>query len=191
MRTCTVVSVMLVSVMAIAGAVVADDAGMFHSSSMAQAATGPHTPGTKAEFAFLAVQTRNSCGLQPATVMSYPATERIQGSCCTAMEWDHYQQQVRDLRAYHALTIIPGDPYDVSAALTKKLFAYADSIHLTGAQQRVYNRAMSITPEKGPCCCNCWRWHAFAGLSKYLIVHENFSAQEVARVIHLVDGCGG
>ena len=33
--------------------------------------------------------------------------------------------------------------------------------------------------------------HAFAGLSNYLIARKHFSAQEVASVIALVDGCGG
>jgi hypothetical protein len=185
-RAGIIFTVILVSVAAVVGALLVGNVRMFQfGPSIPSTATARAAPGTKAAFTYLAAQTSSNCTLQPATVKSYPDNVRIQGSCCSPMDWDHYREQVRDLRRYQAIAAIPADPYDVPAALAKALFAYGDSIRLTQAQQRVYRRAMSITPEKGPCCCTCWRWHAFAGLSKH------FSAQEVASVIALVDGCGG
>jgi hypothetical protein len=50
---------------------------------------------------------------------------------------------------------------------------------------------MQLTSEKGPCCCQCWRWHAFKGLAHYLIADKHYSSRRVANVIGLVDGCGG
>ena len=165
---------------------------LFHFGPSAPAAmASKYAPGTQAEFAYLSHQNSNSCGLQPSTVRSYADTVRIQGSCCNAMDWGHYQQQVLGLRAYRNLSIVPRDPYDISASLAKRLFTYESSVHLTRPQQAVYAHAMQIAPEKGPCCCKCWRWHAFKGLAQYLIVRKHFSAQRTATVIHLVDGCGG
>jgi len=150
-----------------------------------------YPPGTRAEFHYLSQQNSNSCGLQPSTVEGYDDTTRIQGSCCFGMEWSHYQNQTQGLRGYRALAQVPRDPYDIPGALAKQLFAYERSIHLTSAQQLVYQRALQIAPEKGPCCCACWRWHAFKGLAQYLIGREHYSARHVASVIGLVDGCGG
>lgn len=165
---------------------------LFHFGPSAPVAmASKYSPGTRAEFGYLSQQNSNSCGLQPSTVGSYADTARIQGSCCNPMDWGHYQRQVRGLRAYRALAEIPRDPYDIPAQLAKRLFAYEGSIHLSRAQQAVYDRAMQITPEKGPCCCKCWRWHAFKGLAQDLIVHKHYTAQQVATVIQMVDGCGG
>lgn len=165
---------------------------LFHFGPSAPAAmASKYAPGTRAEFAYLSHQNSNSCGLQPAAVQGYANTVRIQGSCCFPMDWVHYQQQIRDLRAYQDLAAVPRDPYDIPAGLAKRLFADESSIHLTRAQQSIYDRAMQITPEKGPCCCKCWRWHAFKGLAQYLIADRHYTARQVAKVIHLVDGCGG
>jgi hypothetical protein len=102
-----------------------------------------------------------------------------------------YRSQVSGLRGFHAPSEAPSDPYDVSAALAKKLLAYERAIALTPAQQTTYRRAMSMTGEHGPCCCPCWRWHAFAGLSKELIARRRWTAPRLARLISLLDGCGG
>jgi hypothetical protein len=107
------------------------------------------------------------------------------------MDWNHYQRQVMGLRAYHDIQQIPRDPYDIPAATAKELFNYDRSVHLSRRQQIIYERAMQLTSEKGPCCCKCWRWHAFEGLSRYLISQKHFTAHQVARVVSFVDGCGG
>jgi len=178
--------------MAIVVALLMGNVRMFHFGPSAPAAmASKYSPGTRAEYNYLSQQNSNSCGLQPSTVRSYADTVRVQGSCCNPMDWTHYQQQIRGLQAYRALSEIPRDPYDIPASLAKQLFAYEDSIHLTRYQLAVYDKAMHITSEKGPCCCKCWRWHAFKGLAQDLIVHKHYTAQKVARVIGLVDGCGG
>ncbi len=159
-------------------------------SAPAAAASG-FAPGTTAQFAYLAKQNSSTCGLDQSTVRSYADTARIQGSCCSDMDWGRYRGQVRDLRKYREIAQIPVDPYDIPAGLAKKLFGFEQSIKLTPAQQAVYKRAMHLAPEGAPCCCECWRWHAFAGLSKYLIVQKHFSAKQVANVVGLIDGCGG
>jgi hypothetical protein len=195
MRTNRIFGLVLVGTVAAIGALLVGNVRIFHFGHFGAAAPAAVAsrlvPGTRAAFAYLAKQTSNSCDLQPATVQSYPDRARIQGSCCSPMDWDHYRAQVRGLRMYSGMRQIPRDPYDISAALAKELFTDEASMHLTAAQQAVYNQAMSISPEKGPCCCKCWRWHALAGLSKYLIVRRHFGARQVASVVGLVDGCGG
>ena len=146
-RAGIIFTVIVVSVVAVVGALLVGNVRMFRfGPSIPSTATAHAAPGTKAAFTYLAAQTSSNCTLQPATVKSYPDNVRIQGSCCSPMDWDHYREQVRDLRRYHAIAAIPADPYNVPAALAKALVAYGDSIRLTQAQQRVYRRAMSITP---------------------------------------------
>jgi hypothetical protein len=192
-KTSTVIfSLAVATIVAVTGTLAMGNVRMFHFGAAAPSASASRLqPGTRAEFAYLAAQTSNNCSLQPATVGTYPDASRIQGSCCSPMDWGRYDEQVRGLQAYHDIPQVPKDPYDVSAALAKQLFTYEHGIHLTAAQQATYDQAMRMTPEKGPCCCKCWRWHAFKGLAGYLIVHRHFSAQRVASVIGLVDGCGG
>src|SRR4051794_34260868 len=85
--------------------------------SIPSTATARAAPGTKAEVTYLAAQTGSTCNLQPATVKSYPGNGRIQGSCCSPMDWDHDREQVRDLRRYHAIAAIPAL---VAGMLTKR-----------------------------------------------------------------------
>lgn len=153
--------------------------------------SSPYAPGSPAEFAYLSQQTSNACGLQQSTVLGYPDSIRLQGSCCDPMDMARYQSQVQDLRSYAAISAIVADPYDVPVALAKRLLGYEQSIRLTPAQQATFNRAMSKTDDHGPCCCHCWRWHTTTGLAKYLIVDRRFPAPEVTTVVDLVNGCGG
>lgn len=153
-------------------------------------AAAPAT-GSAAKFRFLAAQTSNSCGLQQSTVMSYADGQRIQGSCCNPMDMGKYSIQTRGLRQYAAITRIPQDPYDVPASLAKQLLGDDQAIHLNATQQGVYDQAMTMTKDKAPCCCHCWRWDATAGLAKYLISERSWRASDVAHVVDLVNGCGG
>ena len=50
---------------------------------------------------------------------------------------------------------------------------------------------MRQAPEKGPCCCHCWRWTAFQDLSSYLIAYRHWQAPPLAALIGNLDGCGG
>lgn len=150
-----------------------------------------YAAGTKEQFDFLSQQTSSSCGLQPTNVDGYSDDQRIQGACCSAMDFHRYQEQVEGLRQYSQIPQIPPDPYDVPASLAKELFNYQQTLQLTKEQQTVYDRATEISNEGGPCCCKCWRWYAFEGLAKFLITEKNWGAEQIAELWDLLDGCGG
>lgn len=86
---------------------------------------------------------------------------------------------------------IPADPYDIPAAPAQQLIGYRPALHLTAAQQRIYDTAMRLTPEKGPCCCRCWRWTAFQGFARYFISDRGWQVPGLAALISDLDGCGG
>lgn len=115
----------------------------------------------------------------------------IQGSCCSAMDFHRYKEQVEGLKKYADIEQIPKDPYDIEVSMVKQLLDYQQNIELTAEQQVVYDEAMKMSDEGGPCCCKCWRWTAFEGLAKYLISEHNFTAEQIAEVWDLADGCGG
>jgi hypothetical protein len=141
-------------------------------------------------FAYLAGQHSNRCDLQAAEIMRYPATMRMQGSCCSAMDAATYRRQLQGLRPYAQIPEIPANPYDIPAPLAQRLLSYRD-IRISANAQTVYDRAMGMTHEHGPCCCRCWRWEAFEGMSRYLIARRQWRAPQLARLIDAVDGCGG
>jgi len=147
--------------------------------------------GSNARFAFLARQNSNSCGLEPATLERMSNRMRLRGSCCFPMDLAAYKSQVRGLWAYRRFAVIPHDPYDIPVSLAKRMLAYDRTIRLSPEQSRVYSRAIRISRLGGPCCCHCWRWEAFRGLSEDLIVYHGWRAATVGRVIDLVEGCGG
>ncbi len=164
-------------------------AGMFFATRTLSAGRSGPPPSVK--FAFLARQTSNSCGLEPAALVKMPDRMRLQGSCCFPMNLAAYDVQVHGLRTYRRFAEIPGDPYDVPVSLAKRLLSYDRTVHLSRRQMGTYRQAMAMSHTKGPCCCPCWRWNAFRGLSKHLIADRGWRATEVARVIDLVEGCGG
>ncbi len=155
--------------------------------------TGAATPaaGTPARFTLLARQQSNRCSLQPGELMSYRPGQRLQGSCCSPMNQARYQHQVASLRRYAGIAQIPADPYDIPAGLAQRLIGYQQTIRLTSAQRGIYQAAMRLTPEHGPCCCQCWRWTAFQGLSDYLIAQRHWQARQLAALVGDLDGCGG
>ncbi|MAS35410.1 MAG: hypothetical protein CL610_15475 [Anaerolineaceae bacterium] len=147
--------------------------------------------GSEAAFSYLSAQRTNICGLQPEMVFDYSDDARLQGSCCSPMDLHRYQEQVEGLRPYADIPQIPEDPYDMPAALVKELLGYQASIQLTPQQQAVYDEAMTLSEEGGPCCCRCWRWYAFEGMGKYLITQQGWEAEALAALWSLTDGCGG
>jgi len=147
--------------------------------------------GTKEKFDYLSEQRSSSCGLQRETVLSYGDDSSIQGSCCSAMDLHRYQEQIGGLKKYSNLSVVPQDPYNIPVSLAKQLFDYQESVQLTDNQQKIYDEAMKMSHEGGPCCCKCWRWTAFEGQAKYLITKHNFSAEQTAELWDLEDGCGG
>jgi hypothetical protein len=150
-----------------------------------------HAATLKQRFAILSKHHSNKCGLRPEALDSIATNGRLQGSCCTAMNFQHYVAQIHGLRAYANEPVIPRDPYDISVRLAKRITAYADSIHLNHGQQAAYKQAMRLADEHGPCCCHCWRWTAFEGQAKYLIARRGYGAHRIAQIWDLEDGCGG
>ena len=118
-------------------------------------------------------------------------TDRLQGSCCSAMDFHRYTEQIEGLKKYSYIKEIPSDPYDIPVSLAEELLEYQKTIQLNTEQQAIYNEAVKLSHENGPCCCKCWRWYAFEGLAKYLITEYDFNAEQIAEVWDLEDGCGG
>lgn len=142
------------------------------------------------KFTMLSNANTNYCA--PANVLNSKADgERMQGSCCSKMDFHRYEEQIEGLKQYSSIDVIPSDPYDIEISLAKRLISYDKEITLTVQQQEVYEKAVGMSKEGGPCCCKCWRWTAFEGQAKYLITEYNFDEKQVAHVWELEDGCGG
>ncbi len=142
-------------------------------------------------FAVLGQRHSNECALRPRSIPSLAVNGRLQGACCTAMDFGHYVDQVRGLVRYRALAQVPVDPYDIPVSQARQLIGYARSISLTPGQQTIYKQAKTLSREHGPCCCHCWRWTAFEGQANYLITRLRYSAARIANVWDLENGCGG
>ena len=163
-------------------------------NSQSQPATHSFSVNTAlaAQFEDLSNQTTNSCGGGKAAVYGLPEEGRLQGSCCGPMDMHSYEEQVTGLKEkYSNYEIIPPDPYDVSAAWARQMIEYSDATTLSTEQQAIYNKAVELSGEGGPCCCVCLHWDAYEGLAKHLIINENFSAEQIAELWELSDACGG
>ncbi|RUW60705.1 hypothetical protein [Mesorhizobium sp. M7A.F.Ca.US.008.03.1.1] len=124
------------------------------------------------------------------SIAKMPVTARLRGSCCSEMERKRYARQVQGLTKYAAISEIPPDPYDIAAGVAQKVMPYYEAT-LSAGQQQAYQYAMDKSDEKGPCCCQCWRWKMYGGLAKFLIVEHTFSGEQVVDVWNLSNGCGG
>jgi hypothetical protein len=157
--------------------------------------TTPETPASAAStlrsrFDYLSHQQSNTCMLQPSGFASMAPNARLQGACCAAMVYKDYVKQIHGLANY-SHDLVPRDPYDISVSMARKLVAFNGKILLTNSQQEVYNRAMRMADEHGPCCCHCWRWNAFEGQAKALMVYRRYTSAQIAALWDLEDGCGG
>ena len=123
-------------------------------------------------------------------IATMPAISRIKGSCCSPMDLKRYSEQTDGLTKYRDIAMIPQDPYDILVATAQQATAYYD-MQLTGDEQKAYDYAMANSNEKGPCCCQCWRWKMYGGLAKYLIHEHGFTGKQIVDVWNLSDGCGG
>lgn len=115
---------------------------------------------------------------------------RLQGSCCGPMSEHRYREQLAGLSKYASLMLIPADPYDVRAGVAQQAMAWF-AVQLSGKEQSLYDEAMANSVEQGPCCCQCWRWHVYGGVGKYLIGEHAFTGRQVAAIWDLSNGCGG
>ncbi len=149
-----------------------------------------HVETLEARFAVLSAASSNQCSAMPDTILKQ-TQGRIQGSCCSPMNFHRYQEQIEGLKKYKSFEIIPEDPYDISVEHAQKLLLYQKDIQLTQEQQEIYDQAVQMSHEKGPCCCVCWHWYAYEGLAKHLITEEGFSAEQIAEIWDLSDACGG
>jgi hypothetical protein len=142
-------------------------------------------------FDFLKTHGNSGCtGEFLNSIATMPEGTRLQGSCCSEMERTRYKGQIAGLAQYSKIGDIPPDPYDIDAALARKLLSYYD-VTLTPEQQTAYDYAMANSDEKGPCCCRCWRWKVYGGLGKLLIREHGFDGKQLTAVWNLSDGCGG
>ncbi len=150
-----------------------------------------------AQFTALSSATSDQCaylGNQAAiynSVDSQPNSAYFQGSCCSPMDWNHYQQQIAGLKNYSGIPAIPQNPYNVSVVQVKQLLGYYKNITLNASQNATFNQAAPLTQDKSWCCCQCWAWYAHAGLAKYLIKNYNYNVSQIVTVTNLEDCCGG
>jgi hypothetical protein len=164
---------------------------------MGMASTGMSSSPTsrmslRQRFDYLSRQHSNNCGLQPSSFASMAAGTRFRGACCGPMDAKLYPDYVKQIHALakYDHSVVPSDPYNISVGLARRLVAFNDTILLTHAQQQVYDRAFPLARDHAPCCCHCWRWTAFEGQAKYLIARRRYTAQQVATLWGLDDGCG-
>ena len=144
----------------------------------------------EAKFAYLSNAGTNFCA-GPNIVDPMEGSDRLQGSCCSPMDFDTYVDLIEGLKKYEHVSVIPSDPYDISVGLARELLDYDKTYVLTSEKQTVYDNAMKMSSEGGPCCCKCWRWYAFEGQAKYLIKNLDYTEKQISEVWDLEDGCGG
>lgn len=144
-----------------------------------------------ARFEYLSQQGSNSCGGGKDVVNFLSEDGRMQGSCCGAMSMHSYEEQIESLKKYSKYKIIPPDPYDVEVSWARQMIEYGENTDLSDEQQALYDKAVAISHEGGPCCCVCWHWYAYEGLAKHLIINEGFSEEEIAEIWDISDACGG
>lgn len=157
--------------------------------------SGPAHAGTEANlrdrFEYLSQNGNSNCSRAfMDSIASMPPTMRLQGSCCGPMAEHRYREQVEGLQKYADVSLIPADPYDIPAGLAQQAMAWF-AVELSAEEQAAYDYAMENSDERGPCCCQCWRWQVYGGLAKYLIREHGFNGAQVAELWDLSDGCGG
>lgn len=142
-------------------------------------------------FEFLSKHGNSTCS--PAftdSIAKMSTVARLQGSCCSPMDRHRYGEQMEALKKYASIPEIPPDPYDIAAGGAQKAMSYFD-LALSPDEQKAYQYAMDNSDEKGPCCCQCWRWRVYGGLGKLLIREHRFSGEKLVEVWNLSSGCGG
>lgn len=165
--------------------------GMALSTQGSLAAEEADDHALKQRFEYLSKSGNSNCSRQfMDSIATMPGITRLRGSCCSPMDGHRYVEQVKGLRKYKDITMIPADPYDIPAGLAQQLMPHY-SVTLTAQEQAAYDYAMENSGEKGPCCCQCWRWHVYGGLAKYLIREHGLTGAQVAKIWDLSDGCGG
>lgn len=159
--------------------------------SVPRLAEAAETQTLDKRFEFLSTHGNSTCS--PAftdSIAKMSTVARLQGSCCSPMDRHRYGEQVEALKKYATIPEIPPDPYDIAAGTAQKAMGYFD-LALSPDEQKAYQYAMDNSDEKGPCCCQCWRWRVYGGLGKFLIREHRFSGEKLVEVWNLSSGCGG
>ncbi|MGF1623995.1 MAG: hypothetical protein ACFCVH_03855 [Alphaproteobacteria bacterium] len=154
-------------------------------------AMAEQTPAMTDRFEELSTNGNSNCsaGFTDA-IATMPAMSMLQGSCCSPMDLHRYLEQVAALAGYRDVAAIPPDPYNIPAGQAHRLMQYED-LELRPDEQSAYQYAMEKSDEKGPCCCQCWRWRVYGGLAKYLIREHGYTGDQIVEVWNLSNGCGG
>ncbi len=190
-RRWLVVGLLAVTVVATSAAV---SVWQMYGSTTSASHAESTTLGTamEAKFEFLSTHGNSSCSQAfIQSISSMPDGMMLQGSCCTAMNRATYARQLAGLRTYSAIPQVPPDPYDIPASLAKQLLTYDSTIKPSATEQATLDAAVAASNEHGYCCCRCWRWSVYEGLSKYLVREHGFSAMQITEVLNNSDGCGG
>ncbi|PJE64542.1 MAG: hypothetical protein COU90_01740 [Candidatus Ryanbacteria bacterium CG10_big_fil_rev_8_21_14_0_10_43_42] len=149
-----------------------------------------------AKFEDLSQNGNSSCsGGFKESIAAMPSEAHLKGSCCSPMSLHRYSEQVEGLEKFKSvpgqdINLIPNNPYDIEVGLAQEFIGYYDLI-LTPEEQAAYDYAMLNSNERGPCCCQCWRWYVYGGLGKYLIQNHGFTGEQLTELWNLSDGCGG
>lgn len=152
----------------------------------------PEKKALEEKFNYLSSHGNSSCsGDFYNSIPQMSDNQRLQGSCCSPMVLSKYEEQIEGIKKYKDIPQIPSDPYDIPAKLAKELLNYAKTITPTADEQIILDKAVADSPEKGYCCCKCWRWYVYEGLSKYLVRNQHFTSQQITDVLANSDGCGG
>lgn len=145
-----------------------------------------------AQFDFLSKNGNTNCSSSfISSIPSMPDDAYLRGSCCSAMNWDKYKEQIDGLKKYGNIPQIPSDPYNIPVKLAKELLQYNTTIIPTKEEQKILDDGAMGSEEKGFCCCKCWRWDVHEGLSKFLVHNYHFNSKQISEILDLQDGCGG
>ncbi|MCL5435431.1 MAG: hypothetical protein M1405_03515 [Patescibacteria group bacterium] len=113
------------------------------------------------------------------------------GQCCGVLkDTKEYHEQLEKLKQYSNIPDIPANPYKTPIELAKKWIDYDKGTNLNSNEQQVYDRAVSMSKEGGPCCCKCWHYYVNEGIAKKLIKNYGFNSSQIAQFWDVSDICG-
>ncbi len=113
------------------------------------------------------------------------------GQCCgTLSDTKEYREELQSMQKYKDIPDIPLNPYKTPITLAKKWIDYDNQTILTSSEQAIYDQAVSLSKEKGPCCCKCWHYYVNEGIGKKMIKDYHYSAKQIADFWDNSDICG-
>lgn len=126
----------------------------------------------------------------PKVSLSSTDGKYLGGQCCGAMkDMTKYHEHLEKLKQYSNIPDIPLNPHKTPIEVAKKWIDYDRQMTLNTSEQAVYNQAMKISEEGGPCCCKCWHYYVNEGIAKKLIHEYGYDAKQVADFWDVSDIC--